>query len=55
MSLRALAALLAGAAIIAFAISWMLPLHAFAANPQCHPGEVRASWYGRESCRPGRA
>ena len=55
MTLRAFFALLAGAIIIAFAVSIMLPLHAFAADPQCHPGEVRASWYGRESCRPGRA
>lgn len=45
MNLRAFLALLAGAAIIAFAISWMLPLHAFAG--EC--SQMRASWYGAES------
>lgn len=46
MTLRAFLALLAGAAIIAFAISWMLPLHAFAGE-NC--SQMRASWYGTES------
>lgn len=50
MTLRAFLALLAGAAIIAFAISWMLPLHAFAGDPACPGGFVRASWYGMETC-----
>ena len=39
-------ALLAGAIIIAFAISWMLPLHALAGE-NC--SQMRASWYGAES------
>jgi len=45
MNLRAFLALLAGAIIIAFAISWMMPLHAFAG--EC--SQMRASWYGAES------
>ena len=54
MNLRAFLALLAGAIIIAFAVSFMLPLHAFAGE-QCW--ETRVSWYGRETCHgrpPGR-
>jgi rare lipoprotein A len=46
MNLRAFLALLAGAIIIAFAISWMLPLHALAGE-NC--SQMRASWYGAES------
>ena len=45
MNLRAFLALLAGAAIIAFAISWMLPLQALAAS--C--SNMVASYYGAES------
>ena len=45
MNLRAFLALLAGAIIIAFAVSFMLPLHAFAG--EC--SQMRASWYGAES------
>lgn len=45
MTARAFLALLAGALILAFALSFMLPLHAFAAG--CGP--MVASWYGTES------
>ena len=54
MSLRAFLAVCAAALIIAFPLSFLLPLRAFAANPSCDPGFVRASWYGRETCA-GRA
>ncbi len=46
MNLRAFLALLAGAIIIAFAVSFMLPLHAFAGE-NC--SNMVASYYGAES------
>jgi rare lipoprotein A len=44
----------AAAIIIAVAIVMLAPIGAFAADPKCKAGETRVSWYGLESCRPGK-
>jgi len=49
MSFRAFLGVVAAALIIAFALSFLLPLRAFALD--CPSGYQRASWYGMETCR----
>lgn len=52
--IRLLFAITPAAIIIAVALVMLWPINAFAGPPKCKAGEVRVSWYGLESCHPGK-